>query len=82
MTLEFADYYVIQPSHSFWNSKDYTTSNNGKVTPCADGFAYRSDTNPQWLDVTQIAELVRLVESDPIIKVKPEAGEATFFSGA
>ncbi|SVA37905.1 uncharacterized protein METZ01_LOCUS90759, partial [marine metagenome] len=36
VTLEFAEYYVIQPSHSFWNSKDYVTSNNAEVTPCAD----------------------------------------------
>ena len=80
VTLEFAEYYVIQPSHSFWNSKDYATSNNGKVTPCADGFAYRSDTNPTWLDDARIGELVTLVEKQPLGS-QPSVGEATFQPG-
>ena len=79
-SLEFEDHYVIQPSHSFWDPKGFQDDRGGAL--CEDGFTYRSDTNPEWLDDTQIAELVRLVESDPVIKVKPEAGETTFFSGA
>lgn len=79
-SLELEDRYVIQPSHSFWDPQGFAADHGG--SPCEDGFTYRSDTNPEWLDDTQIAELVRLVESDPIIKTKPEAGETTFFSGA
>ena len=79
-TLELEDRYVIQPSHSFWDPEGFRTDHGG--SPCEDGFVYQSDTNPQWLDDAQIADLVHLVESDPNIKVKPKVGEPTFFSGA
>lgn len=78
-TVEFDKYYVIQPSHSFWNQTDFLSKGDGKS--CADGFSYRSETNPCWLADDAIAELVKLVESTPSWDVMPKASEPSFFSG-
>src|SRR5205085_3646672 len=37
-SIEFDKYYLIQPSHSFWNPKEYMSS-NGQGKPCEDGFS-------------------------------------------
>jgi UDP-N-acetylglucosamine 4,6-dehydratase len=79
-SIEFDSYYLIQPSHSFWNPKQYA-STNGKGNACADGFSYRSDTNPSWLDDEQIAGLVRMVEGAPSPDVAPRPSEPTFITG-
>src|SRR5476651_972860 len=59
MTLEFADHYTIVPSIRFNNvdanfSLD-ATGEQGRAVP--DDFEYRSDTNPEFLNVMQIADL-------------------------
>jgi len=61
LTIEFDDYYVIQPTHSYWNPKDFLDGRPGK--PCDDGFRYSSDTNTWWLNDAEIMELVHEVES-------------------
>jgi UDP-N-acetylglucosamine 4,6-dehydratase len=80
LTLEFADHFVIQPSHSFWNRKDYL---KGRPTgkPCADGFRYSSETNSHFLTDDEIAELVKMVEQDPSLDVIPTATEPRFIVG-
>jgi len=52
-TLEFDDYYVIQPELA-WFAKDQL--NGGKVLP--DAFAYTSDNNSEWLTIEQLKDLV------------------------
>ncbi|MGF0468592.1 UDP-N-acetylglucosamine 4,6-dehydratase (inverting) [Lysinibacillus sp. fkY74-1] len=52
-TLEFDDYYVIQPELA-WFAKEQI--NGGKALP--DGFAYTSDNNTEWLTIEQLEELV------------------------
>lgn len=52
-TLEFEQYYVIQPEFSWW-SKDGLK--DGKLLN--DDFKYTSDTNTQWLTVDQLRLLV------------------------
>ena len=79
VTLEFDDHYVIQPTHSFWNPKDF--HENGKGRPCPDGFRYSSDTNVQWLDEDQIRRLVEMVEADPSVEGLPEPTEPKFVVG-
>lgn len=59
MTLEFADHFTIQPSVRF-TSVDVDLAVDGlgeKGVPVDEAFEYRSDTNPEFLDVAQIAEL-------------------------
>lgn len=55
-TLEYPDFYVIQPVQSWWNNQQFLSRNGG--TPCAEGFEYVSDKNPHWLTVAQLREMV------------------------
>jgi len=50
--LSFEGYYVIKPVISGWETKDAWS--DGK--PLNQGFAYRSDTNDEWLSVSDIRE--------------------------
>jgi len=51
-TVEFDDYYIIQPEFPWW-SKKY--ADDGKELP--DGFVYTSDNNVEWLTVEQLRKL-------------------------
>lgn len=59
MTLEFDDHYTIVPSIRFNNvDADFSLDGLGEQgRAVADDFEYRSDTNPQFLTVEQIATL-------------------------
>jgi len=61
LTLETEDMFVIQPTHDYWTHKDYAKILKGS-RPCPDGFSYASDTNKDWLNDKQIADLVIQVE--------------------
>ena len=52
-TIEFDDYYVIQPELPWWPKGQL---NDGKALP--DGFAYTSDNNTEWLTIEQLKDLV------------------------
>ncbi|HBC87169.1 MAG TPA: UDP-N-acetylglucosamine 4,6-dehydratase (inverting) [Lentisphaeria bacterium] len=64
-TIEFNNYYVIQPDFIWWNKKDHLLGKGGKL--CPSGFSYRSDTNSDWLTVPAIRKLV-----DDFVKERPE----------
>ncbi|MGA9467899.1 MAG: polysaccharide biosynthesis protein, partial [Exiguobacterium marinum] len=53
-TLEYDDYFVIQPEFPWWSSE---YSNGGKSLP--EGFTYVSNVNNQWLSVDELRELVK-----------------------
>ena len=50
-TMEYGDHFVIQPDFD-WRQDKYAPPPGGK--PCAAGFSYRSDTNPQFLSVSEL----------------------------
>lgn len=52
-TLEFDDMYVVQPEFGWW-AKDRWK----RGSPLADGFRYTSDSNPQWLTLGELCEMV------------------------
>ncbi len=52
-TLEFHDYFVIEPEHPYWR-KDKLEG--GKPLPV--GFTYTSDKNSSWLTKNQLTEMV------------------------
>ncbi len=79
LTIEFPDFYIIQPSHSYWNQKDFLDGRPGKK--CPDGFRYSSDTNPWKLSDYEIAKLVQMVETDSTFDAMPKATEPTFIIG-
>ncbi len=59
MTLEFVDHYTIQPSIRFTQvDVDFAVDALGeRGQPVSEDFEYRSDTNPQFLSVAELAEL-------------------------
>jgi UDP-N-acetylglucosamine 4,6-dehydratase len=79
LTIEFEDHYVIQPSHSYWNRKDFLDGRPGK--PCPDDFRYSSDRNTWWLSKEEIARFVTIVEAEPVLDVVPKPTEPTFVVG-
>jgi UDP-N-acetylglucosamine 4,6-dehydratase len=79
MAIEFEDHYVIQPSHSYWNQKDFLDGRPGE--PCPEGFRYSSDTNPWWLSDEEIAALVAEVEANPSVYELPTPTEPHFITG-
>jgi UDP-N-acetylglucosamine 4,6-dehydratase len=78
VTLEFPKHFVIQPTHSFWNPKDFQANGDGK--PCADGFRYSSELNDHWLCDDEIRELVSSVGADHP-EGMPKASEPRFIVG-
>lgn len=57
LTLEFDDYYVIQPALSFWGEEEVRQmAVGGRRVP--EGFRYSSDTNDRWLTVQELRELI------------------------
>jgi UDP-N-acetylglucosamine 4,6-dehydratase/5-epimerase len=53
-TTEFIDYYIIRPQCSWWVCEDYP---DGKSVP--EGFSYMSNTNPHFLTIDQMRELIK-----------------------
>lgn len=53
-TLEYNNYYAIQPALSWWDSSKCQEGG----TPCPENFAYTSDKNNRWLTVDELRELI------------------------
>ena len=54
ITVELEDMFVVQPDRGPVVRHDWQEQG----TPLPDGFRYASDTNPQWLTLEQIREMV------------------------
>ncbi len=57
-TVELDDMFVVQPAEAFWFGREW--EKQGKLLQ--DGFRYASNTNPQWLSVEQIREIIAPIE--------------------
>jgi len=55
--IDYGDYFLIQPSHAWWDDKAFLDKNGGK--PCHADFEYSSDINDVWLSVDEIKDMVR-----------------------
>lgn len=65
-TVDAGKYYIILPQSSMWNQDEYLAKIKGRrVEP---GFKYNSGTNTDWLNVSQIRELVKMYV-DPDFKI-------------
>jgi len=53
-TLEFGDCYVIKPDFNWWDNENHL---EGKQVP--EGFSYMSNTNPNFLNIDQMKELIK-----------------------
>ncbi len=59
LTLEFTDHFVIRPTINFLSPVDYAANRIGeKGAQAPDGFEYSSGTNPHFLTVPELRQLV------------------------
>ena len=58
-TLEYEDYYLIQPDFNFWGRR--FNGENGK--PVSNDFEYSSDTNPWKLSIEEAREMIKKLEA-------------------
>ncbi len=56
-TIEFENYYVIQPSQPWWDNKKYIRINGGKSVD--DNFIYSSEKNSLWLTNESLKEMLK-----------------------
>lgn len=56
MSLEFDDYYIVQPSHRTWTTEQPAYTQVGKQ--CADNFCYSSDNNTHWLSIPEFQQMI------------------------
>jgi len=55
-TLEFDTYFVIQPSHPWWDNLEYIKINGGRKVD--EGFSYSSGNNTQWLTIDKLKKMI------------------------
>ncbi len=55
-TLEFKDYYIIEPEFSWWSNDGHMTN---KAKPVPKDFEYNSGTNPWFLSVNEMREMMK-----------------------
>ncbi|MEO7774742.1 MAG: UDP-N-acetylglucosamine 4,6-dehydratase (inverting) [Steroidobacteraceae bacterium] len=79
VTLEFDNHFVIQPTHSFWNRKNYEERGKGKL--CPDGYTYSSERNTHWLTDKEIAQLIDSVKDEDSGEPLPTPTEPRFIVG-
>ena len=58
--VELEEMFVIEPTGAFWERSDWV--DRGRSLP--DGFIYASDTNEEWLNLEDIADLVSPMEGE------------------
>jgi UDP-N-acetylglucosamine 4,6-dehydratase len=58
--IELKDMFIVQPAEAFWFGHEWKEV--GKSMP--DDFRYASDTNPQWLSLEEIHEIIAPVEKE------------------
>lgn len=59
-TLEFDDYYIIQPDLTWW--KNEAKNIGGKPVP--EDFSYNSGTNTEWLSISDMQKLIENLEEE------------------
>jgi UDP-N-acetylglucosamine 4,6-dehydratase len=62
-TVELDDMFVVQPAEALWFGHEW--EKQGQLLPT--GFRYASNTNPQWLSIEQIQEIVAPIEEAMVI---------------
>lgn len=59
-TLEYENFYVIQPAFNWWDEETYKNRTGGK--PVSDGFEYSSETNPHLLSIHALQDIIHTLE--------------------
>lgn len=73
LTLELEGMYVIQPSHPWWKTDNWSA---GRRVP--DGFRYASDSNSLWMTSEQLQQWIDVAPSMPrLVDMQPARVSAT-----
>lgn len=56
MTYEYEKHYIIYPHFDWWNSQNHMTPGGKQVE---EGFEYNSETNKEWLSVTELRQVLK-----------------------
>lgn len=65
LTIEFKDHFVIQPTIQFSHKPNYTINQLGEKGESVDyGFAYRSDTNRDWLTPEALLQKIEQIKDE------------------
>ncbi|OGO28905.1 MAG: UDP-N-acetylglucosamine 4,6-dehydratase (inverting) [Chloroflexi bacterium RBG_16_54_18] len=64
-TVELDDMFVVQPTAALWFGRDW--QDQGRLLE--DGYRYTSETNPDWLTVDQMRELVSTLDERYVVEV-------------
>jgi UDP-N-acetylglucosamine 4,6-dehydratase len=59
--IDMGDYYVLQPTHHWWNVKAFNEKMKERGKPILEPFEYSSRTNDWWLSASELGTLVRSV---------------------
>jgi UDP-N-acetylglucosamine 4,6-dehydratase/5-epimerase len=57
-TLEYSDFYVIQPPYYNWNDENLKIYNNEKGRSVTENFSYTSDNNPEWFSADELRDVI------------------------
>ena len=57
-TIEFKDYYVINPGIHLWESETSSAYGDEQGKPVAADFEYASNTNDRWFDIKQLRDVI------------------------
>ncbi|MBN1147684.1 MAG: UDP-N-acetylglucosamine 4,6-dehydratase (inverting) [Anaerolineales bacterium] len=63
-TVEMDDMFVVQPSAALWFGHEW--QDEGR--PLEDGYRYTSETNPQWLSIDQIRDIIAPFEENALFE--------------
>lgn len=64
VTLEFNDYFLIQPSLGWWQTHRPRGFKGPEPKQCPDGFSYNSLNNTQWLSVDDLRKVVAELDTE------------------
>lgn len=58
-TYDYGDYFIIYPNFDWWDFKKHFTKGGKRV---AEGFRYSSDSNSQWLSISEIKKRLKTID--------------------
>jgi UDP-N-acetylglucosamine 4,6-dehydratase/5-epimerase len=61
--IDMGKYYLLQPSHHWWNVTDFLERIKERGKPIVEAFEYASSTNDWWLSPSELKSLVQSVSA-------------------
>jgi UDP-N-acetylglucosamine 4,6-dehydratase len=63
-TIELDDMFVVQPTAALWFGREWQKEGR----PLPDGYRYTSESNPQWLTIDQIRDIIAPFEESALLE--------------